>query len=77
LKKGDIVTKNLDLNTATDQELSGIQGIGKDYAKKIVEYRNQNGPFESWEDLRHVPGMPGNLLDTLKHHGCTVGGKAA
>jgi competence protein ComEA len=70
------VTKNLDLNTATEQELSGIQGIGKDYAEKIVEYRDENGPFESWEDLKNVPGLPGTMLDTLKHHGCTVG-KAA
>ena len=71
------MTKNLDLNTATEQELSGIQGIGKDYAKKIVDYRNQNGPFESWEDLENVQGLPGTMVDTLKHHGCTVGGKAA
>ena len=71
------MTKNLDLNTATEQELSGIHGIGKDYAEKIVGYRDENGPFESWEDLRHVPGMLGSVLDTLKHHGCTVRGKAA
>ena len=71
------MTKNLDLNTATEQELSGIQGIGKDYAKKIVEYRNHYGPFEGWEDLKHLPGISGSMLDTLKHHGCTVKGKAA
>ena len=71
------MSKNLDLNTATEQELSGIQGIGKDYAKKIVDYRNHQGQFKSWEDLNNVPGLPGNMLDTLKHNGCTVGGKAA
>ena len=71
------MTKNLDLNTATEQELSGIPGFGRDNAKKIVEYRNQHGPFKSWEDLNHVPGMLRSVLETLKHHGCTVGGKAA
>ena len=71
------MSKNLDLNTATDQELSGIQGIGKDHAKKIIEYRNQNGPFKSWEDLKRIPGMPGNMMDTLKRQGFSVGGKAA
>ena len=72
------MSKNLDLNTATEQELSGIQGIGRDNAKKIVEYRNQHGSFSSWEDLKHVPGMSsGAVKDTLKRHGCTVAGKAA
>ncbi len=69
--------KNIDLNTATEQELASIQGIGKDHAKKIVEFRSQNGSLKSWEDLKRIPGMPGNMLDTLKRHGCTVGGKAA
>ena len=71
------MSKNLDLNTATEQELSGIQGIGKDYAKKIVEYRNQNGSFNSLEDLKLIPGLPGIIFDILRHHRCTVGGKAA
>jgi len=51
--------------------------MGKDHAKKIIEYRNQNGPFKSWEDLKRVPGLPGNMLDTLKRQGCTIAGKAA
>ena len=71
------MSNNLDLNTVTEEELSGIQGIGKDNAKKIVEYRNHYGPFESWEDLKLFAGMSGAVVDTLKHHGCTVRGKAA
>lgn len=71
------MSKNLDLNTATEQELSGIQGIGKEHATKIVDYRNLHGQFTSWEDVKRIPGMPGNMLDSLKRHGCTVSGKAA
>ena len=71
------MSNNLDLNTATEQELTGIQGIGRDHAKKIVDYRNQNGSFKTWEDLKRIPGMPGTMLDTLKRQGFTVGGKAA
>jgi len=69
------VFKNLDLNIATEHELTVI--FGKDHAKKIVDYRNHNGPFKSWEDLKRIPGMLGTMLDTLKTLGCTVGGKAA
>jgi competence protein ComEA len=71
------VSTNLDLNTATEHELTNIQGMNKDLARKIIEYRNQNGTFKSWEDLKRISGISGNTLDTLKRHGCTVGGKAA
>ena len=71
------MSKNLDLNTASEQEIAVIQGIGRDQAKKIVEYRSQHGPFKSWEDLKQVPGMPGTTMDNFRRHGCTVGGKAA
>ena len=71
------MSKNLDLNTATEQELAGIQGLGRDNAKKIVDHRNQNGGFKSWEDLKRIPGMPSTTWDTLKRQGLTVAGKAA
>ena len=71
------MSKNIDLNTASEQELSGIQGFGHDNAKKIIDYREQHGQFKSWEDVKNVPGVSGGMLDTLKRQGCTVGGKAA
>ena len=42
------MSKNMDLNTATEQDLTVI---GKDNAKKIVQHRLQNGSFKAWEDL--------------------------
>ena len=71
------MSQNLDLNTATEKELSGIRGIGKDYANKIVNYRNQNGPFNSLEDLKLIPGMPGIIFDIIRRYGCTVAANAA
>ena len=67
----------MDLNTATEQELTVIQGIGKDNAKKIVQHRLQNGSFKTWEDLKRIPGVPPHLGETLKRTGFTVGGQAA
>jgi competence ComEA-like helix-hairpin-helix protein len=75
--KGAIVSKNIDLNTATEQELANVQGMGKDTAKKIMDYRSQNGSFKSWEDLKKIPGISGATLDTLRRNGFTIGGKAA
>jgi competence ComEA-like helix-hairpin-helix protein len=56
----------MDLNTATEQELCVIQGIGKDNAQKIVQHRLQNGSFKTWEDLKRIPGLPPHMPDTLK-----------
>ena len=66
---------NLDLNTATEQELTFI--FGRNHAKNIVDYRNQNGPFKSLEDLKRIPGILAPMVDTLTRLGCTIGGKAA
>jgi len=71
------VLKNTDLNRATEQELTVIQGIGKDQAKKIVQHRLQNGSFKTWEDLKRIPGLPPHMLDTLKRSGFTLGERAA
>ena len=68
------MSKNMDLNTATEQDLTVI---GKDNAKKIVQHRLQNGSFTAWEDLKRVPGLAPHMLDTLKRSGFTVGGRAA
>ena len=68
------MSKNMDLNTATEQDLTVI---GKDNAKKIVQHRLQNGSFKTWEDLKRVPGLAPHFLDTLKRSGFTVGGRAA
>jgi competence ComEA-like helix-hairpin-helix protein len=76
-RKENLVQNNIDLNNATEQELAGIQGLNKDAARMIVEYRALNGHFNTWEDLQHIPGLPGNVLVTLKRQGCTVKGMAA
>jgi len=71
------VSKNVDLNTVTEQDLERIQGVGRDHAKKIVEFRKQKGSFKSWEDLKEIPGIPAHMLDTLKRSGLNIGGRAA
>jgi competence protein ComEA len=71
------MSMNIDLNTATEQQLANIQGINRDQAKKIIDFRNQNGTFDSWEDVKRVPGMPVTMLDALKRQGITINGRAA
>ena len=47
----------LDLNTATAEELAELPGIGEELAGRIVDYREENGPFESVEGIMEVSGI--------------------
>jgi uncharacterized protein len=47
----------VELNTASEQLLTYVSGLGPQLAKSIVSYRNQNGPFKSREDLKKVPRL--------------------
>ncbi len=44
----------VDLNTASPYLLSYVSGLGPSLAENIVAYRNENGKFESREELRKV-----------------------
>ena len=47
----------LDLNTAGVEPLAELPGIGEELARRIVEYRSENGPFKAPEDIMLVPGI--------------------
>lgn len=62
----------VNLNTASVEELKGIPGLGEDKARQLVNYREKNGPFEDWEDLKDIPGLSDSQLDALKKAGAEV-----
>ena len=47
----------VELNTASAPLLSYVAGIGPGTAKKIIEFRQQNGAFRSRKQLLQVPGL--------------------
>lgn len=47
----------VDLNTATAEELDTLPGIGESLARRIIAYREANGPFETLEELMEVSGI--------------------
>jgi competence protein ComEA len=47
----------LNLNAATITELERLPGIGEVTARKIIAYREQNGPFRRPEDLIIIEGF--------------------
>jgi protein Tex len=47
----------VEVNTASKELLTYVSGLGPQLAKKIVSFRNENGPFRSREELRKVPRL--------------------
>lgn len=47
----------ININKATVEELSTLERIGPSYAQRIVDYRNENGPFQKPEDVMKVRGI--------------------
>lgn len=56
----------LNINSASATELETLSGIGEVLAATIVEYREQNGPFTSVEDLMDVSGIGPATLDEIR-----------
>jgi len=64
----------LDVNTANEDALRGIKGIGPARAKAILEERGAHGPFKDAADLGHrVKGLGGHTVERLQQAGLTVG----
>ena len=54
----------VNINTADAESLaSELNGIGETKAIAIVEYRQQNGPFKSADDLALVKGIGEGTVD--------------
>nr|WP_025770322.1 helix-hairpin-helix domain-containing protein [Thioalkalivibrio sp. HK1] len=54
----------VDINTASAEELAQtITGVGIKKAQAIVEWREQNGPFSSIDELVQVKGIGSKTLD--------------
>ncbi len=47
----------VELNTASKQLLAYVSGVGASVAEKIIAYRNENGRFNSRQELLKVPGL--------------------
>ena len=48
-------TQQININTASADELTQLKGVGSNQASRIIEFREKNGPFKKPEDLMLVP----------------------
>ncbi|MCK4488425.1 MAG: RNA-binding transcriptional accessory protein [Desulfobacterales bacterium] len=47
----------VEVNTASEQLLTYISGLGPQLARKMIDYRNDHGPFSSRKELKDVPRL--------------------
>ena len=66
----------LNLNTASQTELTRLPGIGETKAAAIVAWRQEHGSFQTVEDLMSVDGIGEKTLENLRPY-VTVGEPAA
>ncbi len=63
----------ININTATMDQLTQLPGIGTITAQRIIDYRDEHGPFQSVKDLLNVDGIGSGTLDNIRDY-ITTGG---
>lgn len=56
------------INLATSIELETLPGVGPVLAARIIEFREERGPFTTVEDLLDVPGIGEAKLASLRDY---------
>lgn len=56
----------VDLNSANQAQLEGINGIGPAKARAIIDWRSRHGAFRSVDDLDQVPGFGRAMVERIK-----------
>ena len=56
----------IDLNSADEDELTKLDGIGPGLAARIIKYREEHGPFEHVSEIMNVPGIGEGIYSKIK-----------
>ena len=58
--------RNIDLNTASKEDLLEISGIDPSLADRIIQFRDERGGIDSVDELREVGGISESTLEELR-----------
>lgn len=59
-------TSRINLNTATEHELTQLPRIGVDKARRIVHHRTERKGFRDWDDFAETPGITAEDVGIIK-----------
>jgi competence protein ComEA len=62
-----LVRYKININTASADSLELLPGIGPQLAKRIIDFRSQNGRFIKADDLMNVRGIGSAKLDAIRN----------
>lgn len=60
----------ININSADETELDKLSGIGEAMAQRIIRYREENGPFETIEEIMKVSGISEKKFEDIKEFIC-------
>lgn len=60
-------SSKININTASQEELESLPGIGPAKAKAIIDYRKKNGKFRSKGDIIKVKGIGKKIYEKIKN----------
>jgi competence protein ComEA len=63
---GSVAGALININTASATELEELDGVGEVIAAAIVDYRTQNGPFTSVDQLEDVSGIGPSTMEGIR-----------
>jgi competence protein ComEA len=63
---GGVTSSKVNINSASAEELETLPGIGEVIAQEILDYRTENGPFASVDDLLDVSGIGEVTLENVR-----------
>lgn len=65
---GSGLSGKVNINTASEQELMTLSGIGESKASEIVSYRKTNGAFHQIEEIMNISGIKEGVFSKIKDY---------
>lgn len=67
VEAGNRSTQTIDINTAPEEVLADLYGIGPIIAKKIITYREENRGFNSFTEFKNELDLKSHISDELEN----------
>lgn len=59
--------RTIHINSAHEEQLANLPGLDPQLARRIIDYREQNGGFKRVEDVTETPGIGDRLFQRIKY----------